>query len=77
MPRAASPACWSKAAPRRARHFLEEGLVDRIALFRSDLDIGEAGIASPIDEAGIPASFALKRQAAFDNDRYMEWARAI
>lgn len=59
-----------------ARHFLDEGLVDRIALFRSDVEVGAEGIASPIDEAGIPAGFELKRQAHFDNDRYMEWARA-
>ena len=59
-----------------ARHFLDEGLVDRIALFRSDVEVGAEGIASPIDEEGIPAGFELKRQAVFDNDRYMEWARA-
>src|SRR5262245_3240024 len=59
-----------------ARHFLDEGLIDRIALFRSDVEVGEDGIASPIDETGIPAGFELTRQAVFDNDRYMEWARA-
>ncbi len=33
-----------------ARYFLDEGLVDRIVLFRGAVVIGEGGIAAPIDE---------------------------
>ena len=42
-----------------ARAFLDDGLVDRIVLFRGDGEIGEDGIASPIDEQPIPAGFSL------------------
>ena len=60
-----------------ARYFLEEGLVDRIALFTSEVEVGEGGVASPIDEHTVPAGFALKREAAFGTDRYFEWTRGI
>jgi diaminohydroxyphosphoribosylaminopyrimidine deaminase / 5-amino-6-(5-phosphoribosylamino)uracil reductase len=60
-----------------ARYFLEEELVDRIALFRGEVEVGDAGIASPIDESSIPAGFELTREAVFDADRYFEWARPI
>jgi diaminohydroxyphosphoribosylaminopyrimidine deaminase / 5-amino-6-(5-phosphoribosylamino)uracil reductase len=60
-----------------ARHFLEEGLVDRIALFRSEVEIGAEGVASPIDEHNIPPGFALKREAVYGADRYYEWSRGI
>jgi diaminohydroxyphosphoribosylaminopyrimidine deaminase/5-amino-6-(5-phosphoribosylamino)uracil reductase len=58
-----------------ARAFLEDGLVDRIALFRSGVEIGAGGIASPIDERTIPVGFELKREAVFGKDRYFEWVR--
>lgn len=60
-----------------ARAFLEEGLVDRIALFRGPELIGDGGIASPIDEDSIPAGFDLVREARFGNDSYKEWARTL
>ena len=60
-----------------ARAFLEDGLVDRIVLFRGDAEIGADGIASPIDETQIPAGFALKRDETFGNDRCLEWMRGM
>jgi diaminohydroxyphosphoribosylaminopyrimidine deaminase/5-amino-6-(5-phosphoribosylamino)uracil reductase len=60
-----------------ARAFLEDGLVDRIALFRGPGSIGEGGIAAPIDEKTIPAGFRLVREARFGDDNYKEWVRPI
>lgn len=60
---------------RTALHFLEEGLVDRIALFRGSDVIGADGIASPIDHDHIPPGFELRRRAAFGADHYAEWTR--
>ncbi|MEW9834903.1 bifunctional diaminohydroxyphosphoribosylaminopyrimidine deaminase/5-amino-6-(5-phosphoribosylamino)uracil reductase RibD [Mesorhizobium marinum] len=57
-------------------HFLEEGLVDRIALFRGAVVIGK-GIAAPFDEDHMPAGFRLLRRAVYGDDHYSEWARPI
>jgi diaminohydroxyphosphoribosylaminopyrimidine deaminase/5-amino-6-(5-phosphoribosylamino)uracil reductase len=60
-----------------AAHFLDEGLVDRIVLFRGAVVIGEGGLAAPIDEDHMPAGFRLLRIASYGDDRVSEWARAI
>ena len=60
-----------------AKYFLDEGLVDRIALFEGSAIIGESGIATPLDRDHIPAGFTLLRQARFGDDAYAEWTRAI
>ncbi|HEY6632605.1 MAG TPA: bifunctional diaminohydroxyphosphoribosylaminopyrimidine deaminase/5-amino-6-(5-phosphoribosylamino)uracil reductase RibD [Rhizobiaceae bacterium] len=60
-----------------ARHFLDEGLVDRIVLFRGAVIIGEGGLAAPIDEDHMPAGFRLLRKASYGDDRVAEWARPI
>lgn len=60
-----------------ARHFLEEGLVDRIFLFRGAVIIGEDGLAAPIDEDHMPAGFSLVREAVYGDDRVSEWVRRI
>lgn len=60
-----------------ARAFLEEGLVDRIALFCGPEAIGQDGIAAPIGRDHIPAGFALVREARFGEDSYAEWRREI
>jgi diaminohydroxyphosphoribosylaminopyrimidine deaminase/5-amino-6-(5-phosphoribosylamino)uracil reductase len=60
-----------------ARHFLDEGLVDRIVLFRGAMLIGEGGLAAPIDEDHMPAGFRLLRQATYGDDTVTEWARKI
>lgn len=58
-----------------ARQFLDEGLVDRIALFRGPVTIGEGGVASPVTEATIPAGFRLVRHERFGDDFYDEYVR--
>lgn len=60
-----------------ARHFLDEGLVDRIVLFRGAVVIGGGGLAAPVDEDHMPAGFRLLRTAAYGDDRVTEWARPI
>ena len=42
-----------------AKYFLDEGLVDRIVLFRGAVVIGEGGLAAPIDEDHMPSGFRL------------------
>lgn len=58
-----------------ARHFLAEGLVDRIALFRGPTAIGEGGVAAPVTPATVPAGFRLARQTHFGDDLYHEYVR--
>ncbi|MDQ2633172.1 MAG: bifunctional diaminohydroxyphosphoribosylaminopyrimidine deaminase/5-amino-6-(5-phosphoribosylamino)uracil reductase RibD [Pseudomonadota bacterium] len=58
-----------------AKHFLDEGLVDRIVLFRGAVVIGEGGLAAPIDEEHMPAGFRLLRQATYGDDHVAEWSR--
>lgn len=60
-----------------ARHFLEEGLADRLALFHGPGAIGPDGIASPILADHMPEGFRLVRQAQFGADHYQEWIRPI
>jgi diaminohydroxyphosphoribosylaminopyrimidine deaminase/5-amino-6-(5-phosphoribosylamino)uracil reductase len=60
-----------------AKHFLEEGLIDRIVLFRGAVLIGDGGLAAPIDEDHMPAGFRLLREATYGDDRVAEWARPI
>lgn len=58
-----------------ARYFLDEGLVDRIALFFGPARVGEGAIASPLDRDHIPAGFRRGREARFGEDSYAEWLR--
>ena len=58
-----------------ARAFLDDGVIDRIALFRAPAGIGPSGIASPLTEANIPAGFRMLREAQYGVDRYLEWVR--
>jgi diaminohydroxyphosphoribosylaminopyrimidine deaminase/5-amino-6-(5-phosphoribosylamino)uracil reductase len=58
-----------------ARHFLDEGLVDRIALFTGPAQIGAEGIAAPIDADHIPSAFRRIREEIFGDDRYAEYIR--
>jgi len=58
-----------------ARYFLDEGLVDRIALFFGPARVGEGGIAAPLDRDHIPAGFRLVGEARFGDDSYAEWIR--
>ncbi|NGO50306.1 bifunctional diaminohydroxyphosphoribosylaminopyrimidine deaminase/5-amino-6-(5-phosphoribosylamino)uracil reductase RibD [Allomesorhizobium camelthorni] len=58
-----------------ARYFLDEELVDRIALFFGPRPIGEGGIAAPLDRDHIPPGFRLLGEAHFGDDSYAEWIR--
>ncbi len=60
-----------------ARAFLDDGLVDRIVLFRGVDEIGEDSIASPIDENSIPDGFRPVREMRFGDDMYREWMRGF
>jgi diaminohydroxyphosphoribosylaminopyrimidine deaminase/5-amino-6-(5-phosphoribosylamino)uracil reductase len=57
------------------RHFLDEGLVDRIALFTGPGEIGPGGIPSPIAPEGVAEGFRLIREARYGEDGYSEWVR--
>lgn len=58
-----------------ARAFLEDGVVDRIALFCGPSPIGDGGIRSPVTPETIPDGFRLVREARYGLDRYWEWVR--
>ncbi len=58
-----------------ARRFLEEGLVDRLALFSGPSEIGAGGIAAPVDFDHIPEGFGLLREARFGEDVYREYVK--
>ncbi|MCR5859192.1 bifunctional diaminohydroxyphosphoribosylaminopyrimidine deaminase/5-amino-6-(5-phosphoribosylamino)uracil reductase RibD [Mesorhizobium sp. J428] len=58
-----------------ARTFLEDDMVDRIALFRGPNPIGEDGIRSPVTPETIPDGFRLVREARYGLDQYSEWVR--
>lgn len=60
-----------------AKAFLEDGLVDRIALFHGAAAIGGAGVAAPVDCHHMPPGFRLMREARFGDDRYEEWTKAL
>ena len=60
-----------------ARAFLEDDLVDRIALFYGPEKIGSDGIAAPIARDHIPAGFRLAREARYGEDTFAEWIRDI
>lgn len=59
-----------------AKAFLADGLVDRIVLFRGAVEVGEGGIAAPLDEDHIPAGFRQVRMMRFADDTCLEWVRA-
>ena len=58
-----------------ASAFLADDLVDRIVLFRGVSEIGDGGIASPVDEQRIPKGFSMSRKMRFGDDSCAEWIR--
>lgn len=58
-----------------AKAFVDDDLVDRIALFRGAVEVGADGIAAPLDEHHIPAGFRQVRAMRFGDDTYAEWIR--
>lgn len=59
-----------------ARNLLESGLVDRIALFTSDIEIGTSGIASPVDPDHMPDGFKLMRKERYGSDLRHDYVKA-
>lgn len=57
------------------RHFFEEELVDRIALFIGPAPIGPDGVASPFTLEILPEGFVQIRDEIFGDDRYLEFVR--
>jgi diaminohydroxyphosphoribosylaminopyrimidine deaminase/5-amino-6-(5-phosphoribosylamino)uracil reductase len=57
------------------RHFLDERLVDRVALFTGPGEIGPEGIPSPVLPDRMPEGFRLTREARYGEDSYSEWVR--
>ncbi|MHB2265587.1 bifunctional diaminohydroxyphosphoribosylaminopyrimidine deaminase/5-amino-6-(5-phosphoribosylamino)uracil reductase RibD [Aliihoeflea sp. PC F10.4] len=58
-----------------ARHFLDEGLVDRLVLFESKILVGANGIASPIKPDAVPKEFTLTRRDRLGDDIRHEYVR--
>lgn len=61
---------------RVAGAFLDEGLVDRLALFKGPDTIGADGVAAPLRFGEMPAGFRKLREAVYGDDRYIEYVRA-
>ncbi len=60
-----------------AKSFLDEGLVDRLAIFRSPVEIGsEFGVAVDGIETHIADKFKILRQARYGDDAYAEYVSA-
>ena len=57
------------------RRFLDDGLVDRIALFAGPGEIGPQGTLSTIRPDRMPEGFRLLREARYGEDSYSEWVR--
>lgn len=58
-----------------ARMFLDNQLIDRISLFRSDLVIGQGGIAAPLDWHHMPPGFKLVREDRYGSDIRRDYVR--
>ena len=57
-----------------AASFLDAGLVDRLILVRGSVEIGEAGLAAPIDVEGARDRYKLLRQDVFGADTWFDFA---
>lgn len=60
-----------------ARAFLEEGLVETIALYESSVIVGEGGVRAPFNSARLPDGFGVARTARYGDDRFFELQRAV
>jgi diaminohydroxyphosphoribosylaminopyrimidine deaminase/5-amino-6-(5-phosphoribosylamino)uracil reductase len=58
-----------------AKAFLADDMVDRIVLFRGAVEVGQGGIAAPLDEHHIPDGFRQARAMRFADDICGEWTR--
>ncbi len=58
-----------------ARHFLAEGLIDRLILFQSKVVMGPGGIAAPFSIETVPQGFQRVRCDRFGDDICHEYVR--
>ncbi|MDO6963776.1 bifunctional diaminohydroxyphosphoribosylaminopyrimidine deaminase/5-amino-6-(5-phosphoribosylamino)uracil reductase RibD [Rhizobium alvei] len=58
-----------------ASRFLDEGLVDRIMLFQSDIVVGTDGIPAPITEQTVPEAYRLTSRHVYGKDRCLDYIR--
>jgi diaminohydroxyphosphoribosylaminopyrimidine deaminase / 5-amino-6-(5-phosphoribosylamino)uracil reductase len=59
-----------------AAALLEDGLIDRVMLFGSNVIVGHGGIASPLNPAHMPHEFKLVRVSQFGRDTAREYVKA-
>ncbi len=59
-----------------ATSFLQQGLVDNVALFTGSVTVERSGIPSPITADGMPDDFRLERQLKLGNDTLHLFTRA-
>jgi diaminohydroxyphosphoribosylaminopyrimidine deaminase / 5-amino-6-(5-phosphoribosylamino)uracil reductase len=59
-----------------ARAMLEEGLVDRIVLFTSNILVGDGGMDSPLDPAHMPIGYVLTREETYGSDLRRDYVKA-
>ncbi len=58
-----------------ARRFVESGLVDRIALFCGQVEIGADGIPSPVTPESVPPDYVLAAEVRYGDDLLREYER--
>lgn len=58
-----------------ARRFLDAGMVDCIALFRSGTIVGEGAVPAPLGEEDLPEGFKRTGEGRFGDDRLIEFER--
>ena len=58
-----------------AAAFMAEDLVDRLALFASDVLVGSEGVASPVRPDRLPDGFVVTRRADYGGDRFVALER--
>jgi diaminohydroxyphosphoribosylaminopyrimidine deaminase / 5-amino-6-(5-phosphoribosylamino)uracil reductase len=59
-----------------AKSLIEQGLVDRLALFTSDSPLGGDAIVSPVTERSVPHGFVKTRSAPYGSDTFIEYVRS-
>ena len=54
---------------------MKPDVVDRIALFSSDVVVGDGGVFSPIAGRNVPAGFEVIAESRYGNDRFTDYER--
>jgi diaminohydroxyphosphoribosylaminopyrimidine deaminase/5-amino-6-(5-phosphoribosylamino)uracil reductase len=58
-----------------ASRFLDSGMVDRIALFKGGVEIGEDGIDSPVTPESVPSGYQPGAEVRYGEDLLLEYER--